>query len=186
MQGYAPVRKGVTLALNYTDGLALSLVFAPRARRVVVIGLGAGMVPSLLSGRAPEIETTSIEIDPEVVAVARKYFAFAPDANDRVLVGDGRRELGRQVDGADVIIVDAYFSDSLPFHLVTKEFDELCAQKLGQDGVVAVNFGGDLTGSEEPALLGGAPDARRGLPARLRLLGRAEGRRGRVPGRTRS
>ena len=147
MQGYAPVRKGVTLALNYTDGLALSLALAPRARRVVVIGLGAGMVPSLLSERAPEIETTSIEIDPEVVAVARKYFAFAPDANDRVLVGDGRRELGRQVDGADVIIVDAYFSDSLPFHLITKEFYELCAEKLGQDGVVAVNFGGELTGS---------------------------------------
>ena len=147
MQGYAPVREGVSLALNYTDGLALSLAFAPRARRVVVIGLGAGMFPTLLSRRAPEVETTSIEIDPEVVAVARKYFAFAPDANDRVLVGDGRRELGRQVDGADVIIVDAYFSDSLPFHLVTKEFDELCAQKLGPDGVVAVNFGGELTGN---------------------------------------
>lgn len=147
MQGYAPARPGVTLELNYTDGLALSLAFAPRARRVVVIGLGAGMVPTLLAGRAPEIETTSIEIDPEVVVVARKYFAFAPDANDRVLVGDGRRELDRQVDGADVILVDAYFSDSLPFHLVTKEFDELCARKLGPDGVVAVNFGGELTGA---------------------------------------
>ena len=92
MQGYAPVRGGVALSLNYTDGLALSLAFAPRARRVVVIGLGAGMFPSLLSRHAPELETTSIEIDPEVVAVARKYFAFAPDANDRVLVGDGRRD----------------------------------------------------------------------------------------------
>ncbi len=147
MQGYVPARPGLTLRLNYTDGLALSLAFAPRVRRVVVIGLGAGMVPSLLTARAPEIETTSIEIDPEVVAVARKYFAFAPDANDRILVGDGRRELDRQVDGADVIIVDAYYSDSLPFHLVTKEFDELCARKLGEGGVVAVNFGGDLTGA---------------------------------------
>jgi spermidine synthase len=147
LQGYAPARPDVTLGLNYADGLALSLAFAPHAKRVVVIGLGAGMLPSTLTRRAPEIQTTSIEIDPEVVAVARKYFAFAPDANDRVLVGDGRRELDRQVDGADVIIVDAYYSDSLPFHLVTKEFDELCARKLGEDGVVAVNFGGELTGS---------------------------------------
>ena len=148
LQGYTPVRPGLTLALNYTDGLALSLAFAPRARRVVVIGLGAGMLPTLLSKRAPEVETTSIEIDPEVVEVARKYFAFAPDANDRVIVGDGRRELERQVDGADVIVVDAYFSDSLPFHLITREFDELCARKLSPDGVVAVNFGGELTGSQ--------------------------------------
>ena len=146
LQGYAPARPDVTLGLNYTDGLALSLAVAPRARRVVVIGLGAGMLPTLLSRRAPEIETTSIEIDPEVVEVARKFFAFSPDANDRVIVGDGRRELERQVAGADVIVVDAYYSDSLPFHLITREFDELCARKLSSDGVVAVNFGGDLTG----------------------------------------
>ncbi|MEO8055327.1 MAG: fused MFS/spermidine synthase [Acidobacteriota bacterium] len=148
LQGYAPVRPGLELGIAYTDGLALfSLAFVPNARRVVMIGLGAGMLPNLLAARAPEIASTSIEIDPEVVAVARKYFAFVPDANDRVIVGDGRREMDRQVDGADVILVDAYFSDSLPFHLVTKEFDELCARKLGDDGVLAVNFGGDLTGA---------------------------------------
>lgn len=147
LQGFAAVRPGVPLGPNYADGLALSLAFAPRAKRVVVIGLGAGMLPSLLAARAPEIETTTIEIDPEVVDVARKYFAFAPDANDRVIVGDGRRELDRQVDGADIVIVDAYFSDSIPFHLITEEFDTLCKRKLGEDGVVAVNFGGELTGA---------------------------------------
>ena len=147
LQGWAPARPGVPFGPSYMDGLALSLAFAPDAKRVVAIGLGAGMLPTLLSTRAPAIETTSIEIDPEVVAVAREYFAFAPDANDRVIVGDGRRELERQVDGADIVVVDAYFSDSLPFHLVTKEFDALCARKLGPGGVVAVNFGGDLTGA---------------------------------------
>ena len=64
-----------------------------------------------------------------------------------MIVGDGRRELERQVEGADLIVVDAYYSDSLPFHLVTKEFDELCARKLSKDGVLAVNFGGELTGA---------------------------------------
>ena len=147
LQGWAPARPGIPFGASYMDGLALSLAFAPDAKRVVAIGLGAGMLPTLLSARAPAIETTSIEIDPEVVAVAREYFAFAPDANDRVIVGDGRRELERQVDGADIVVVDAYYSDSLPFHLVTKEFDALCAEKLGPGGVVAVNFGGDLTGA---------------------------------------
>lgn len=146
LQGYAP-RPGAPFGLSYMDGLALSLAFVPDAKRVVAIGLGAGMLPTLLSSRAAAIETTSIEIDPEVVAIARKYFAFAPDANDRVIVGDGRRELDRQVDAADVVIVDAYFSDSLPFHLITKEFDALCARKLSPAGAVAVNFGGDLTGA---------------------------------------
>ncbi len=147
LQGWAPARPGIPFGPSYMDGLALSLAFVPDARRVVAIGLGAGMLPTLLSSRAPGIETTSIEIDPEVVAVAREYFAFTPDANDRVIVGDGRRELERQVDGADIVVVDAYYSDSLPFHLVTKEFDALCARKLGPAGAVAVNFGGDLTGA---------------------------------------
>ena len=61
-------------------------------------------------------------------------------------MGDGRRELDRQVPGADVMFVDAYFADSLPFHLVTKEFFELCRRKLPPDGVLSMNFGGDLTG----------------------------------------
>ena len=146
LQGFAPVRPGVVLGLGVTDGLALSFAFTPDAKSVVVIGLGAGMLPTLLAARAPSIATTSIEIDPEVIEIASKYFAFAPDANDRVIVGDGRRELERQVDRADVIVVDAFYSDSIPFHLVTKEFDALCFRKLGPNGVLAVNFGGALTG----------------------------------------
>jgi spermidine synthase len=146
-QGYIPVRPGIVLGKGYTDGMMLALVFPVRpVKTAVMIGLGAGMVPTLLSERAPEIATTSIEIDPEVVETARRFFRFAPPANGRVLVGDGRRELDRQVPGTDVVFVDAYFADSLPFHLVTKEFFELCHRKLSPDGVLAMNFGGNLTG----------------------------------------
>jgi spermidine synthase len=127
--------------------MMLALLFPVRpVRTAVMVGLGAGMVPTLLSERAPEIATTSIEIDPEVVATARRFFRFAPPANGRVLVGDGRRELDRQVPAADIVFVDAYFADSLPFHLVTKEFFELCHRKLPPDGVLSMNFGGPLTG----------------------------------------
>jgi spermidine synthase len=149
-QGFAPARSGLSLPQNYTDGLLLALAFPPRLpRAVVAIGLGAGMVPSLLSAKAPEVETITIEIDPEVAEVARRFFHFAPDANDRVVIGDGRRELGRQVGEVDAILVDAFFADSLPFHLLTKEFYELCRARLRPDGVVAANFiGGRLSGKD--------------------------------------
>jgi spermidine synthase len=147
MQGSIAVRPGLVLPKNYTDGMILALAFPARpVRTAVMIGLGAGMVPTLLSERAPEIATTSIEIDPEVVKTARRFFQFAPGANSRVLVGDGRRELDRQVPAADVVFVDAYFADSLPFHLITTEFFELCHRKLPPDGVLSMNFGGPLTG----------------------------------------
>jgi spermidine synthase len=145
-QGFVPVRPGLEMRQNYTDGLLLGVAFAEYPRSVVAIGLGAGMVQTLLSAHAPEIATTTIEIDPEVVDVARRFFAFAPDGNDRVIVGDGRRELEAQVASTDVILLDAYFSESIPFHLVTEEFDALCKRKMTSRGVLAVNFAGLLTG----------------------------------------
>ena len=145
-QGYVPVRPGLVMDQVYTDGLLLGLAFAGEPRSVVAIGLGAGMAQTVLTARAPEIQTTSIEIDPEVVSVARRFFGFAPGARDRVIVGDGRRELEGAVTRADVILVDAYFADSIPFHLVTEEFNGLCARKLAPGGALALNFAGSLTG----------------------------------------
>jgi len=79
------------------------------------------------SSRAPAIETTAIEIDPEVVAVARTYFAFAPDANDRVIVGDGRRELERQVDGADVVVVMPHWGTEYTYNISAYEKTDAAA-----------------------------------------------------------
>lgn len=148
-QGFVPARPGLEAASNYTDGLLVALALPPKPpRSVVVIGLGAGMIPSRLSERSPEVAVTSIEIDPEVVDVARRFFGFVPGPRDRVLVGDGRRELERQVRETDVIFVDGYFADSVPFHLLTKEFYTLCRERLSADGVVAANFVGALSGRD--------------------------------------
>jgi spermidine synthase len=145
-QGFVPVRPGLEMEENYTDGLLLGLALAEEPRSVVAVGLGAGMVQTVLSAQAPEIATTSIEIDPEVVNVAKRFFGFAPDDNDRVIVGDGRRVLDAQVASTDVILVDAYFSDSIPFHLVTEEFDALCKRRMTSKGALALNFVGFLSG----------------------------------------
>lgn len=147
-QGFVPVRPDVPLPPNYTDGFLVALAFPPRPiRSVVVLGLGAGMIPMRLSAFMPEVAVTTIEIDPEVVSVARRFFGFVPGPRDRVLLGDGRRELERQVSGTDVIFVDAYFADAVPFHLLTREFYASCRDRLAPDGVVAANFIGSMTGS---------------------------------------
>lgn len=149
LQGWVPTKQGSHDPSNYCDGLmaATSLGRIP-PRSVAFIGLGVGMVPTFLTARAPEVETTSIEIDPEVVSVARTYFGFAEDANDRVVVGDGRAELARLPGNLDAILMDAYFSDSLPFHLTTREFLELCREKLSDDGVYVANIVGIMTGQD--------------------------------------
>ncbi len=147
LQGWLPRVGGDNPERGYFDGLLLAVAFRREMpRRAVHIGLGAGVLPAYLTRHLPEVESTSIDIDPEVVRTAERYFGFHPDANDRVIVGDGRRELERQVESTDVIFEDAFFADSIPFHMVTKEFYELCFRKLSDDGVFAANFGGLLTG----------------------------------------
>ena len=148
-QGFVPARAGLPLPQNYTDGLLVGFSLPARApRSAVVVGLGAGMIPTLLSAHVPEMEMTSIEIDPEVAEVARRFFGYAPDGNDRLLIGDGRRELERQVSKTDVIVVDVLFADSIPFHCLTREFYEICRERLSPDGVVAANFVGALSGKD--------------------------------------
>jgi spermidine synthase len=134
----------------YPNGLAAGLLWRKEPpKNVFVIGLGAGMLPRFFSQTAPRIATTSVEIDPEVVRVAQKYFDFRPDANDRVLVGDGRSLLDREKGPWDAIFLDAYFSDSVPFHLTTVEFFELCRDRLAPGGIFAGNLAGITMGRDQ-------------------------------------
>jgi spermidine synthase len=145
LQGYFPRSEGAGIPPNYSDGLLLAVAFPRRPQDLVAIGLGAGMIQAILSARAPEIAVTSIEIDPEVVAVARR-FGLAPGPGSRILVGDGRWELQRKISGTDILIVDAYYADGVPFHLLTREFFTLARDRLSSDGVLAANFVGTFTG----------------------------------------
>jgi spermidine synthase len=64
----------------------------------------------------------------------------------RVTVEDGRRFLQRNDERWDAIVIDAYFSDALPFHLTTLEFLELARSRLTPGGVIASNLIGAITG----------------------------------------
>ncbi len=85
-----------------------------------------------------------VEIDPEVVDVARKWFAFPRSIP--VTVDDGRRYLERHDRRYDVIAVDAYYADAIPFHLTTREFLETVRARLKPGGVVVANVIGAVRG----------------------------------------
>jgi hypothetical protein len=114
----------------------------PDFDRVVVVGLGIGTLASY--GR-PGQDFTFYEIDPAVVRLAadERYFTFlrAARADVSVVIGDGRRRLAEQPDGrADLIILDAFSSDSVPVHLLTREAVELYLAKLGPGGMLVFNI----------------------------------------------
>jgi spermidine synthase len=89
----------------------------------------------------------AVEIDPVVVDVAHDWFALPrDDPRLEVSVGDGRRFLADDDERWDAIVIDAFFADAIPFHLVTQEFLDLARTRLRPGGVVVTNAIGSIAG----------------------------------------
>jgi len=115
----------------------------PVPRRVLILGLAGGT--SARQDRAAfgdAVDITGVEIDPDVVDVARRYFHLA-DTGAHVEVQDARYWLATRpaAEKYDVIVMDAYRQPYIPFHLTTKEFFDLARQHLAPGGVAVVNAG---------------------------------------------
>jgi spermidine synthase len=131
---------------RYTDFLQLPLAYRPGTRKILFIGLGGGSAPKRMWRDFPELDLQVVELDPVVRDVAYRYFELPRSPRLRVTVEDGRRYLQKNDEKWDAIVIDAYFSDSLPFHLTTVEFFELVRSRLAPGGVVASNVIGSITG----------------------------------------
>jgi hypothetical protein len=106
--------------------------------RVGVIGLGAG---ALNCYRQAGQAWTYFEIDPAVVHIARDsgYFHFLGECggDTKIVLGDARLSLQRLPNGSfDLLVVDAFSSDAIPVHLLTREALALYLAKLGDGGVI--------------------------------------------------
>ncbi len=118
-------------------------MFALSGKRssVAAIGLGTG---ALACYRKPGETWTFFEIDGAVEQIARdtRYFHYLAECGGgtKVVLGDGRLSLKAMPDYSyDLIVIDAFSSDSIPVHLITKEALQLYLRKLKPGGVVLVN-----------------------------------------------
>jgi SAM-dependent methyltransferase len=110
----------------------------PAPKRVAAVGLGVGAMADYVT---PGSHWTFYEIDPAVVHIARDsgLFHYLQTAKGQVdiTLGDARRKLAAEPDGTfDVIVLDAFSSDAIPVHLLTREALALYARKLTPTGVI--------------------------------------------------
>jgi spermidine synthase len=133
---------------DYVDYLQLPLAYRPETRRILYIGLGGGSAPKRTWRDFPATRLDVVELDPAVVDVAYDYFELPRDPRLRVETEDGRRFLAEHDGPWDAIVVDAFYSDSIPFHLATREFLELARSRLAPGGIVATNVIGAVRGRE--------------------------------------
>src|SRR5437899_3331454 len=145
-QNRDPERHREPLAYYFRTGpigqLFDSLSKGPAKWRVAVLGLGAG---ALACYAEENQDWTFYEVDPAVESIARSYFTFLQDAQDRgvrvqVILGDGRLSLAHAPDHSyDLIFADAFTSDAVPVHLLTRQALELYLSKLADGGLIVFN-----------------------------------------------
>jgi spermidine synthase len=117
----------------------------PEGRRCLVVGLGAGVVPRWY--RARGVATEVVDIDPDVVALARRYFAFGDDIP--VHVEDARTFLARGKDRYDYVILDVFNGDTTPGHLLSAQAIRQAKARLAPNGIFAANLLGSVGSDAE-------------------------------------
>jgi spermidine synthase len=130
------------LVLIYTRLLLAPLIWNPSPARILMIGLGGGVLPRFLNEVYPELQIDVVEVDPRVTELARTYFDFKEDSHLKVFEGDGRtfvKQCGRKY---DVVFLDAFKGGSVPYHLKTVEFYREIAQSLSEEGLLVTNLYG--------------------------------------------
>lgn len=128
------------LTVEYTRYMTMGAAYPPKLERIAEIGLGGGRTVSYLSASLPDTGILAIELDKDVIELAKKYFKFKETARLRTVVSDGRAYLLKDSETWDVILIDAYRGPFVPFHLLTKEFYELVKSRLNPGGVVVQNI----------------------------------------------
>ena len=125
-----------------SSGAGLAMKFFPRQskRRIGVIGLGVGTLA--VYGKQGDY-MRFYEINPEVKHLAETWFTYLEScpAEVDVILGDGR--LSMEAEAAqefDLLILDAFTSDAIPVHLLTKEAFEIYLRHLKPDGVIAMHI----------------------------------------------
>ncbi|TPW19213.1 MAG: hypothetical protein FD126_2910, partial [Elusimicrobia bacterium] len=142
-QSLDPARRAEPLTYFHPTGPAgdvFAAAHAASARRYAVVGLGAGTLAAYMG---PGDALTFFELDPDVERVAKKHFSYLADAQARgasvsTVTGDARLTLASAGEGAfDLLVVDAFSSDSIPVHLVTREAVRLYRARLSKGGLMA-------------------------------------------------
>jgi spermidine synthase len=107
-----------------------------------IVGLGAG---GLACYSRPGQRWTFFEIDPTVARIARdpKLFTYLRDCRGKfdVVIGDGRKSLEKRAGARyGLIVIDAFNSDAVPVHLITREALQLYQRRLGPNGLTLFNI----------------------------------------------
>ena len=131
------------LELAYTRSMMAFLLFKEWPERVLMIGLGGGSLAKFVYHRLPWTRIEVVEVNPQVVAIARQLFHVpADDTRLTVRIGDGAEYMVQSIEAADAILIDGYDGNSQVAELASSAFYKACRERLNAQGIAVVNLWG--------------------------------------------
>jgi spermidine synthase len=143
MQSEMSLKAPHDLAIRYTQKMMAFLLFQPRPKRLVLIGLGGGSLIKFCYQRMPGTQLTAVELDPNVIAFRDTFLLPPDDARLQVLEADGAEFLANTEKGIDALLVDAFDKTGFAPSLANREFFENAYAKLSGNGVLVINLAGE-------------------------------------------
>lgn len=140
VQGGIDMNNGLSV-YDYTYYLQhIPYLMNPVGKKCLAIGLGAGVIPAWYEKMG--VRTDVVDINPDVVGIARKYFGFATAGN--VIVEDARYYLNTNNKRYDYVLLDVFNGDTTPGHVLSREALQLIDRHLTKDGILAINLIGNV------------------------------------------
>lgn len=141
------VAKSQNLLVAYTRVMFASYLFKPKQEQVLIVGLGGGSMVQFLKHHDPALRVDVIEIDPEIVKIAKNYFGVESKDPVRIFTVDGFQYLKDTQESYDVIYMDAFLKPSadtdstgVPLAMKTQQFLRDIQTKLKPEGLVVFNL----------------------------------------------
>lgn len=126
--------------LEYSRNFFLSLAFQPNPGSILVLGLGGGAVPSLLHSILEKTIIDVVEIDPEMPAIAKKYFNFSTSERLRLFINDAFFFVRDTQKSYDIVFMDAYIENQIPETVESTAFFAETARTLSPKGILVANL----------------------------------------------
>jgi spermidine synthase len=118
----------------------LPVLLHPQGTRALVVGMGAGTIPTWYESRG--ISTDVVDIDPGVETMARRHFGFSPAG--RVFIADARQFFYRQGTTYDYVLLDVFNGDATPRHILSVEGLRQIKSRMAPGGILAINLIGSV------------------------------------------
>ena len=143
IQSSMKLKSPIDLQLAYSRGMMGFLLFSDNVKNVLSIGLGGGSVPKYIHANCPEISQSIIEINPQIINIARSHF-YVPENDTRlkVIEGDGIAYLANNPNSADCLMIDAFDAHGIPPDFCSQDFFDSCEKTLVNIGIFVINLWG--------------------------------------------